>query len=99
MNQNLQQRIHHYLHKKGKLRPKQEVTPSVKEEEGEVCEELSFDNEWEVFKEEHSFAILVIKSILGFILLVTLLWALAVVDIQSDCYADRECREWIERNR
>lgn len=96
----LQKRIHNYLAKKGKRKPDPEprMEPEEsKEEQLTPAEELSI--EWEIWADKHGTAILIFKALLGFVFLVSLLWALAVVDIQNNCYLDKDCREWIEENR
>lgn len=42
------------------------------------------------------FILTIISGLIGGLVL---LWVMAVVEIQNDCYMSKECREWVEKNR
>lgn len=81
-------------------RRKPKVTRPVKTEEVEVCQptpEEELKEAWEEWKIAFKWPIRIFKVCFWFSITVVGLWACAVVDIQNDCYLDKECRAAIQR--
>lgn len=80
-------------------RRKAKVTKPVKTEacEPQLTPKEELDISFERWKEEWRIPILIVKSIGIFMSAVVVMWAIAVVDIQNECYSKRECREWMEK--
>lgn len=86
-------RVRDYLDRKKPARPL-EVTPDVTSEVSpDEFDELS--QAWSEFKQTFRVPIIIIKCIAGVSIVITVLWAMAIVDIQNDCYMNKECREWV----
>lgn len=90
----LSTRVRDYLDRKKPTRPL-EVTPDVTSEvEPDEFDEL--DQAWSEFKDQFKTPILYLKIFLTICLVILCLWAMAIVDIQNDCYMNKECREWVK---
>lgn len=90
----LSTRVRDYLDRK---KPAQStvVTPDVTSEvDTDEVDELK--QSWIEFKESVRTPVRITKCILGVSAVILVLWAMAIVDIQNDCYLNKECREWIE---
>ena len=96
MKPELTTRIQTYLNRK---RPQPKVTHHVKKEAEPVDEyeqaKYELSEAWKDWKEVCKWPILILKLVLFAVFAVSFLWALAVVDIQIDCYNHKECREWM----
>lgn len=90
----LSTRVRDYLDRKKPARPLK-VTPDVTSEvEPDEFDELG--QAWSEFKDQFKTPILYLKIFLTICLVILCLWAMAIVDIQNDCYMNKECREWVE---
>lgn len=87
----LHTRVRNYLDKK-KPRKVESVTDDVILE---LDPEEKFQQDWAKFKEEVGPVTRIIKSIIIVSAILTVMWAIAIIDIQNDCYLDKECREWV----
>lgn len=87
----LSTRVRDYLDRKKPDRP-QIVTPDVTSEV--APDELT--EAWTEWKDYFKTPIFIGKCVIGFSCVLLILWAMAIVDIQNDCYLSKECREWIE---
>lgn len=81
-------------------RRKPKVTPDVKPEveEHQSTPEEDLAEAWADFKHEFRWITRVFTMVLWISVTVVCLYAFAVVDIQRQCYLDKECKQWIERN-
>jgi hypothetical protein len=73
----------------------QTVTHNVKVE----VDENEIQDFWQEFKEAFRVPIFIFKSIFIVSAVLLVMWAIAIVDIQNDCFKSKECREWIQKNR
>ena len=81
------------------IRRRPKVTPDVKPEpEPESTPEEDLAEAWADFKHEFRWIIRVFTTVFWISVTVVCLYAFAVVDIQRQCYLDKECKQWIERN-
>lgn len=87
----LSTRVRDYLDRKKPDRPQtvtSDVTSEVKPDE--------LTKAWTEWKDYFRVPIFIMKCILAISLVVITLWALAIVEIQNDCYLSKECREWVK---
>lgn len=83
-------RVRQYLDKR---KPIPEVRVAAKVSVEEDNDDLA--QAWADFKYAWRIPYIIFK-VLSFILAALIvMWALAVVSIQNDCYLDKRCREWV----